>query len=389
MPLSNAYLKTHDKNVHEPRFPMKVYICDNCWLVQLAEYEKAENIFSSDYAYFSSFSTSWLKHCKMYVDTMISKFQLNSNSQVIEVASNDGYLLQYFKERNIPVLGIEPTRNTAMKAIEKGISTEICFFNTQTANKLAEGGHQADLILGNNVVAHVPNLKDFIVGFKTILKPAGVITLEFPHLYQLMKEKQFDTIYHEHFSYLLLKTLSDVFTHSGLEIFDVDELSTHGGSLRVYGQHKGFTARTISKSVADIIEKERSAGLHDLSGYINFSKEVAKIRDSFNQFLASVRAENKVIVGYGAPAKGNTFLNYCRVTSDQIPFTCDRSPEKQGKFLPGSMLPIYSTEKIKETRPDYVLILPWNLTDEISEQMGCIRNWGGKFVTAIPTLHVF
>jgi len=343
--------------------------------VQVEEFQTPDQIFS-DYAYFSSYSKSWLRHAEQYVEAMTKRFGLNQKSQVIEIASNDGYLLRYFKEKNIPVLGIEPAENVAHVAQQAGIPTRVEFFGVKTARALPK----ADLLLGNNVLAHVPDLNDFVAGMKLVLKPDGVITMEFPHLLRLMEENQFDTIYHEHFSYFSFLTVEKVFAHHGLTIFDVEELSTHGGSLRIYAKHEG----NATQAVKDLKEREKSAGLDKLSTYANFQRQVIETKNSLLQFLKT----HKSVVGYGAPAKGNTLLNYCGVTPDLIEYTVDISPHKQGRFLPGTHIPIKSPEMIAQTKPKYLLILPWNIKDEIMQQMSHIRSWGGKFVVPIPKVEV-
>lgn len=388
-PLSNSYLTREQLHKVEPYYPLDVYVCNNCFLVQLQEFESPENIFG-DYAYFSSYSDVWLKHAKTYVDKMINLFGFNKGSYVIEIASNDGYLLRYFIEKGIPVLGIEPAKNVAEVARQKGIPTEIVFFGTKTAKKLASEGRCADLLLGNNVLAHVPNLNDFVAGLKIILKPQGVITMEFPHLMRLMEETQFDTIYQEHFSYFSFLAIEKVFAAQGLIIFDVEELQTHGGSLRIYARHKGENSErlAVSSKITNIINKEIDAGLDKIETYQAFGEKVKEAKRKLLKFLIQAKEEGKTIVGYGAPAKGNTLFNYCGIGTDFIDYTVDRNPYKQGRYLPGSHIPIKKPEKIRETKPDYVFILPWNLKDEIMEQMSYIREWGGKFVIQIPEVEV-
>ncbi len=386
-PLANSYLNEEQLQQMEPFYPLTVYICDSCFLVQLPEFQSPENIFS-DYAYFSSYSESWLKHAETYTDLMMDRFAFNSNSHVIEIASNDGYLLQYFKEKGIPVLGIEPARNVAEAAIKKGIPTLIRFFNTTLAKELMSEKKMADLIIGNNVLAHVPNLNDFIIGMKIILKPEGLITMEFPHLLRLIEDNQFDTIYHEHFSYFSFLTVEKIFTHHGLTIFDVDEILTHGGSLRIYACHSEFK-KNISGTVQDLKEREKKIGLMNLVYYQSFAERVKRTKREILRFLIDLRESNKKIAAYGAPAKGNTLLNYCGIRTDFIDYTVDRNPHKQGCYLPGSRIPIYHPDRLRETKPDYVIILPWNLKDEIMEQVSYIREWGGKFVTLIPSVKVY
>jgi SAM-dependent methyltransferase len=345
--------------------------------------ETAEKIFS-DYAYFSSYSDSWLSHAKDYVDRMTARFGLNSSSQVIEIASNDGYLLQFFQEKKVPVLGIEPAVNVAQVAEARGIETLIDFFGTRVAHELATKSIQADLLLGNNVLAHVPDLNDFVAGLRTVLKPRGVITMEFPHLLRLMDQNQFDTIYHEHFSYFSLSTVERVFAAHGLALFDVDELATHGGSLRIYACHESDASKNLSPNVSTLIAQEESAGLGNIRRYKEFGNRIRATKRSLLSFLITAKSDGKSIVGYGAAAKGNTLLNFCGVGTDFLDYTVDRSPHKQGKYLPGTRIPIYPPEKLGETKPDYILILPWNLQDEIIEQQSTVRSWGGQFIVPIP-----
>lgn len=388
-PLSNSYLTEEALHHMEPYYPLEVYVCDNCYLVQLEEYETAGNIFSSNYAYFSSYSDSWLRHCREYAEMMINRFKYDQNSFVLEIASNDGYLLQYFKQHGISVLGVEPASNTAEVAIKKGISTDIVFFNTEYANGLAEKRKLADLIIGNNVLAHNPGLNDFVAGLRIALKPDGIITMEFPHLLKLLVENQFDTIYHEHFSYFSLYTAQYLFKKHGLEIFDVDELPTHGGSIRIYAKHQGDRTKQVSSTVIDLLNKEKEFGLLNIETYGHFAEKVKAIKRQLLQFLIQAKKDNKKIVGYGAPAKGNTLLNYCGIRNDFIDYTVDRSPFKQNKFLPGTHVPIKNPDYIRTDRPDYILILPWNIKDEIVEQLNFIREWEAKFIIPIPTLKVF
>jgi hypothetical protein len=387
-PLSNAYLSDDDLHRMEPYYPLDLYLCEKCYLVQLEEFEPAENIFSSDYAYFSSYSESWLQHCKGYTQMMINRFGFNKDSFIVEIASNDGYLLQYFKQRGIPVLGIEPAANTAKAALSKGIPTDITFFNSSYARRMLAYHTQADLIVGNNVLAHNPNLNDFMGGLKIVLKLEGVVTMEFPHLLKLMQENQFDTIYHEHFSYFSFYSVQKLFALHGLEIFDVEELPTHGGSLRIYAKHSEDTSKAIINTVGNLLKKEEAAGLLDLSTYYDFGEKVKATKRQLLQFLIEEKNAQKKIVGYGAPAKGNTLLNYCGIRTDFLDYTTDRSPEKQNKFLPGTHIPVKHPDVIKEDKPDYVLILPWNIKTEIMEQMSYIKEWGGKFVIPIPTVSV-
>jgi 2-polyprenyl-3-methyl-5-hydroxy-6-metoxy-1,4-benzoquinol methylase len=385
-PLSNAYLKLDSINKAEKFYPLHAYVCENCFLVQLEEFETPDHIFS-DYAYFSSYSETWLHHAENYTELMIKRFGLNANSQVIEIASNDGYLLQYFQKQNIPVLGIEPAANVAKVAEEKGIPSLVKFFGVSTAQELVNQGIQADLLLGNNVLAHVPDLNDFVAGMKIVLKPNGILTMEFPHVLQLILQNQFDTIYHEHFSYFSFLTVEKVFATHGLTLFDVEELPTHGGSLRIYGQHNDGK-KPISDRVSLLKSKERKAGLEQLETYLGFGDKVKSIKCDLLSFLIDAKKQGKSIVGYGAPAKGNTLLNYCGIRTDLIDYVVDRSPHKQGLFLPGTHIPIYHPDKIRETKPDYLLILPWNLKDEIMGQMADIREWGGKFIVPIPEVEI-
>lgn len=386
-PLSNAYLTASELNCKERYFPLDVYVCDKCFLVQLDEYQSPEDIFS-DYAYFSSYSDAWLRHSREYVEKMISLFSLGKNSHVIEVASNDGYLLQYFVQRGIPVLGIEPAKNVAAAARQKGIATETVFLGTETAKLLARERGCADLLLGNNVLAHVPKLNDFVDALKILLKPSGIITMEFPHLMKLIDNNQFDTIYHEHFSYFSFLTVEKIFTAHGLTIFDVEELPTHGGSLRIYVKHQENKQREVSLNVHDLKRREIEAGYASIDRYLNFKQRVEVIRREILAFLDSAKKAGKVVVGYGAPAKGNTLLNYCGIGTEFVRYVVDKNPHKQGRYLPGSRIPINAPDKIDETKPDYVLILPWNIKGEIMEQMSVIRKWDGKFVVPIPNVRV-
>ncbi len=387
LPLANSYLAEEDLESAEPRFSLRPLICERCFLVQLPEWESPEAIFS-DYAYFSSFSDSWLEHARRYCGMAQARFGLDETSQVIEVASNDGYLLQYFQSARIPVLGIEPARNVAEAAIDKGIPTRVEFFGEQLAVKLAEEGIAADLLIGNNVLAHTPHLNDFVRGIRTVLAPGGVATLEFPHLLRLLEETQFDTIYHEHFSYFSLTAVRRVFEHHGLTLFDVEELPTHGGSLRIYAA-KTESARPTAASLDELLQREADEGLLHLAGYERFASRVDDVRRQLLEFLADARAQGRSVLAYGAPAKGNTLLCYCGVGTESISFTVDRSPHKQGRFLPGSRLPVRPPEELIAAKPDYVLILPWNLRSEIMAQNEVIREWGGRFVTAVPRLQIW
>lgn len=387
-PLANAYLTTENLNQAEKFYPLHAYVSEDTLLVQLEQFETPDNIFS-DYAYFSSYSESWLKHVKNYTDQIVDRFKFNQDSQVIEIASNDGYLLQYFVEKGIPVLGIEPAANIAKEAQAKGISTLIKFFGVQTAKELVVQGTQADLLIGNNVLAHVPNLNDFIAGLKIILKPNGILTMEFPHILQLIEQNQFDTIYHEHFSYFSFLTVEKIFAAHNLILFDVEELPTHGGSLRIYGKHDTAEYPNINERVKQLREKEIAAGLDKIQTYVTFGEKVKQTKRKLLSFLLTAKAEGKSIVGYGAPAKGNTLLNYCGIGRDFIDYTVDRNPHKQSLFLPGTHIPIHHPDKIRETKPDYVLILPWNLKEEIIEQMAFIGEWGGQFVVPIPEVTIY
>jgi ubiquinone/menaquinone biosynthesis C-methylase UbiE len=387
-PASNSYLNAEQLNEPETYYPLKVYICHNCFLVQVDEYQKSDALFNSEYAYFSSYSRTWLAHAQKYTQDMIARFGFSESSKVIEIASNDGYLLQYFKEKKVPVLGIEPTANTAKVAMEKGIETVVEFFGTSLAKKLSGQNIQADLLLGNNVLAHVPDIKDFVAGMQVILKPTGVITMEFPHLMQLVDNNQFDTIYHEHFSYLSFYTVKQLFESVGLEMFDVEEIPTHGGSLRIYAKHKNDSSKEISPRVAALLEKEIKQGITDLNYYHNFQQKAFDIKLSLLSFLTEQKKAGKKVGAYGAAAKGNTLLNYCGVKNDLVDFVVDSNPHKQGKFLPASHIPVVNEEYLKQQKPDYVLILPWNLKDEIKEQLAYIRDWKGKFVVPIPSLQI-
>lgn len=386
-PLANSYVSPEKANAMEPFYPLHAYVCEKCWLVQLQMYQTGEDIFS-DYAYFSSFSDSWLAHAKAYTEKMRERFGFNASSQVIEIASNDGYLLQYFKQAGVPVLGIDPAKNVAEVAIKAGIPTMVKFFGEQTARELVASGTGADLLLGNNVLAHVPGLNDFVKGMKIVLKPKGIITMEFPHLERLVEKCQFDTIYHEHFSYFSFVTVEQVFAKHGITLFDVEELPTHGGSLRIYGRHTEDGSKPVSGRVAELREREKRLGYTGLALYQSFAEKVMAIKRDILQFMIDARRQGKTIAGYGAPAKGNTLLNYCGIRTDMISYTVDRSPHKQGHYLPGTRIPIHAPEKIRETRPDYVVILPWNLKNEIVKQMAHIREWGGKFVVLIPEVKI-
>jgi SAM-dependent methyltransferase len=383
-PLANSYLPPERVNAMEPFYPLRALVCGNCFLVQLEEFETPEAIFS-DYAYFSSYSSSWIEHSRRYSEEMVERLALGADSHVVEIASNDGYLLQFFHERQIPVLGIEPAANVAKVALQKGIPTLVEFFGVQTASSLA-GESSADLLLGNNVLAHVPDLNDFVAGMKVLLKPGGVITMEFPHLMRLVEDNQWDTIYHEHFSYFSFLTVSRVFAAHGLRLFDVQELPTHGGSLRIFGAHADDQGKPESDAARELAERERAAGYERLETYLGYGRRVEADKRQILSFLIDLKQQGLTVVGYGAPAKGNTLLNYCGVRQDFIDYTCDLNPHKQGHFLPGSHIPIRSPESIREDRPDVVLIMPWNLKDEIVEQLSFIREWGGRFAARTPEL---
>ncbi len=387
-PLCESYVSYDQLNQMEAFYPLHVRVCTHCFLVQLDEYVSPENIFT-EYAYFSSYSDSWLQHAKEYTEMIVDRFRLEGRSHVVEVASNDGYLLQYFIPKGIPVLGIEPAKNVANAAIEKGIPTLVEFFGEELAHELAQEGKHADLLIGNNVLAQVPGLNDFVEGMKILLKPQGIITMEFPHLMRLMEENQFDTIYHEHFSYFSFITVEKIFAKHGLTIFDVEELPTHGGSLRIYACHEGDTSKERGQRAIELRAREKKANFDTLETYFTFGEKVKETKRKLLEFLISAKRQNKSIVGYGAPGKGNTLLNYCGIRTDFIDYTVDRNPYKQGKFLPGTHIPIFHPDKISETRPDYLLILPWNLKEEIMNQMSYIREWGGQFVVPIPELTVY
>ncbi len=386
-PLSNAYLTADQLGAMERFYPLHAWVCGSCFLVQLEEFERPEQIFS-DYAYFSSYSDSWLAHCEAYARMAIERFGLGRSSQVVEVASNDGYLLQYFRAAGIPVLGVEPAANVAEAARRKGIPTEVCFLGADTARALAARGVVADLLVANNVFAHVPNLNDFTEGLRTLLAPQGVLTLEFPHLLRLMQENQFDTIYHEHFSYFSLRTARAVLAAHGLVVFDVEELATHGGSLRVYACRAEAAAKRMTPAPDRLVAHEEAAGLDRLAAYARFAEQVRATKRALLRFLLEAREQGKGVVGYGAPAKGNTLLNYCGIRTDLLEYTVDRSPYKQGRYLPGTHIPVFAPDRLRETRPDYVLILPWNLRAEIVAQHGYVGGWGGRFVIPIPQVTI-
>lgn len=382
-PLCETYPASTDLSRGETYYPLHVYVCDRCFLVQLEEHECAENIFS-DYAYFSSYSDSWLKHAENYCAKMQSRFDLREESFVVEVASNDGYLLQYFVQRNVPVLGVEPAANVAKVAVGKGVPTLVKFFGTQLARDMVDEGLTADLVLGNNVLAQVPDLNDFVEGLKILLKPEGVLTLEFPHLLKLMELNEFDTIYHEHFSYFSMLTTLRLTEAHGLRVFDVEELLSHGGSLRVFACRSDAKTHPLEPNVARVIQNEKNAGLDNMAGYTAFSWRVKETKFALVDLLLQAAREGKHVAGYGAPGKSATLLHYCGIGKDLIEYTVDRSPYKQGRFLPGTHIPIYPPDRIQETRPDYVVILPWNLQNEIMKQLQYIREWGGRFIVPIP-----
>lgn len=387
-PISNAFLKPEQLNQAEKFYPLHAYVCENCFLVQLEEFETPDAIFSDDYAYFSSYSETFLCHAENYTQMMIERFGFNSESLVVEIASNDGYLLQYFQKQGVRVLGIEPAANVARVAESKGIPSWVKFFGTTTAQEIVLQKKQADLLIGNNVLAHVPDINDFVAGMKLALNPNGILTMEFPHLLKLMEFNQFDTIYHEHFSYLSLLTVENIFASHGLTLFDVEEIPTHGGSLRIYGKHDSNSNYQVTERLNNFRQQEIEAQLNRIDTYLGFAEKVRSTKRKLLQFLIKIKSQGQTIVGYGAPAKGNTLLNYCGIGTDFIDYTVDRSPHKQGLFLPGTHIPIYHPDKISETRPDYVVILPWNIKDEIIEQMAHIKDWGGKFLIPIPQVEV-
>jgi len=388
-PPSNSFLTKEQLNDPEVSYPLKLYSCDKCYLVQIDEYKKSSEIFDQDYAYFSSFSTSWLDHARKYVDMITDRLGLSAVSHVMEIASNDGYLLQYFVQRHIPCLGIEPSANTAQAAREKGIDTLEEFFGVEFATDLAQKGKKADLIIGNNVLAHVPDINDFVSGIKIALKNNGVVTMEFPHVMRLVEDNQFDTIYHEHFSYLSFHTVRRIFAEHGLVLFDVEAIATHGGSLRIYARHDNDDSKSVTPNVAELLEKEATRGMLTLDYYLGFQQKADKVKYELLLFLVEQKKTGKNVAAYGAAAKGNTLLNYCGVKKDLIEFVVDASPYKQGMFLPGSHIPVVKEDEIIRSKPDYVLILPWNIKDEIMEQLSYIRKWSGKFIIAIPRMKIF
>jgi SAM-dependent methyltransferase len=387
-PPSNCYLDVEGLSRPETWYPLRVLACTNCWLVQTEDFAQRDELFSDDYAYFSSFSDSWLRHAEDYVAAMTERFCLGEESLVVEIASNDGYLLQYVNARGIRSLGIEPTKSTAEAARNRGIDVIEDFFGVGLARHLVAAGKSADLTAANNVLAHVPDINDFVAGFALLLKPEGVSTFEFPHLMRLVEEAQFDTIYHEHYSYLSLTAVRTIFASNGLEIFDVEEVATHGGSLRVFAKRADCAAHPISDRVTELLERERAAGVSTAAYYQSLQSRAEAIAADLVGFLVGVRKEGKSLAAYGAAAKGNTLLNFAGVRSHLLPWVVDRNPAKQDMFMPGSRVPIVDEERIRAERPDYVLILPWNLRDEVMNQLSYIRDWGGRFVTAIPGLRV-
>ncbi len=387
-PPSNAYLTEEKRHEPEKWFPLRVLVCDQCWLVQTEDFAQADELFDADYAYFSTFSSSWLAHSERYVTDIVQRFGLDEQSCVVEVAANDGYLLQYVKALGIPCTGIEPTASTASAARDKGIDIVEKFFGVKLARQLVAEGKQADLTVANNVLAHVPDINDFVAGFTLLLKPDGVATFEFPHLLNLIELNQFDTIYHEHFSYLSLMAVRHIFDANGLTVFDVEELPTHGGSLRVYAQRTDTGSKVINDQVRTILQKEERIGMGTVDYYTGFQGKAEKVKDDFIAFLIEAKRQGKSVAAYGAAAKGNTLMNFAGIRPDLLHFVVDKNPAKQGKFMPGSRIPIVSEERLIEERPDYVVILPWNLREEIMQQLANVHEWGGKFVTAVPELEV-
>jgi len=387
-PPSNAYLNQADLQAPETYFPLKLFVCDKCWLVQTEDYARSDELFTKDYAYFSSTSTTWLEHARTYADLITKRLNLDSNSFVIEVASNDGYLLKNFVASGVPCLGVEPTNSTAAVAEAAGIPVAREFFGQDFASKLVKSGKQADLIIGNNVYAHVPDINDFTAGLKTALKPGGTITLEFPHLLSLMRLNQFDTVYHEHYSYLSLQSVRAIFAKADLRVCDVEQIPTHGGSLRVYGCHAADT-RVDGAAPARILTEEIASGLQDPATYQRFQREADKVKNNLLAFLLEAKQAGKSVAAYGAAAKGNTLMNYAGVKPDLMSFVCDAAASKQGKFMPGSHIPILAPKELRERKPDYVVILPWNIADEVVTANAFVREWGGKFVVAVPVLRIF
>jgi hypothetical protein len=387
-PLCENFLTRDELNKGEMFYPLHAFVCEDCYLVQVHEHVSGEEIFGGEYAYFSSFSDSWLAHAAKYVDMITERLQLNENSKVVEIASNDGYLLKNFVAKGIPAVGIEPADNVAAVAIEKGVDTIVRFFGVDTAKDLAAGGLRPDLMIANNCTAHVPDLNDFIGGFKILLGDKGVVTIEFPHLLNLIEQTQYDTIYQEHYCYFSLLTFQKVLAHHGLVLFDVEEISTHGGSLRIYARHDHDESKPVLPAVNEILKQERLAGLEDMDTYRGFSEQVIQTKRQLLEFLINAKRDGKQVAAYGAPGKGNTLLNYCGVREDMIDYTVDRNPYKHGKFLAGSRIPVFAPEKIAETKPDYILILPWNLKDEIVKQLAYTRQWGAQLVVPIPEVKV-
>ena len=385
-PLCESFLSADELNRMERFFPLKVWVCEVCFLVQLQEYVSPGEIFT-EYAYFSSYSTSWLEHARRYTEMAAQRFGLGAHSRVVEIASNDGYLLQYFAARGIPVLGVEPAANVARAAVEKGVPTRVAFFGRETAAALAADPGPADLIVGNNVLAHVPDINDFVGGLRILLRRGGVVTMEFPHLWRLIEGNQFDTVYHEHFSYLSLSTVQEIFASHDLRLFDVEELPTHGGSLRIYACHSG-DGRPTEPAVESLRKAEEADGFRSIERYASFGPRVEETKRALLEFLIEARGQGKTIAAYGAPGKGNTLLNYCGIRTDFVDFAVDRNPYKHGRFTPGTHIPIYPPERLREARPDFILILPWNLKDEIVEQLAYVRDWGGRFVVPIPRVAV-
>ncbi len=387
-PLCQKHVKPEHANDMEKFYPLHAFVCNHCWLMQLEEFATPNEIFAEEYAYFSSYSASWLEHARKYSEAMTTRFNLNKKSLVVEIASNDGYLLQWFLKTGIPVLGVDPAANVAIAAREKGVRTEVMFFSKNAALQLSKQYGKADLLLGNNVLAHVPDINNFVKGMKEMLNTEGVITMEFPHLQRLIERNQFDTIYHEHFSYLSFVAVNRIFAHHGITLFDVEELPTHGGSIRIYGKHSDDDTKKVTNRVYELLEREHELGFESLEYYSLFEEKVKETKRKLLDFLIKAKRNKKTIIGYGAPGKGNTLLNYCGVRTDFIDYTVDMSPHKQGNLLPGTHIPIYHPDMIKETKPDYVLILPWNLKEEIMAQHSYVRNWGGQFVVPIPELTI-
>jgi len=387
-PPSNAYLTEQNCHAPEKWYPLRVLVCESCWLVQTEDFTQADELFDAEYAYFSGFSQSWLQHCERYVADMVARFGLNEQSHVVEVAANDGYLLQYVKALDIPCTGIEPTKNTARAAREKGIEIIEKFFGTGLAKELVESGKQADLTVANNVLAHVPDINDFVAGFAQLLKPQGVVTFEFQHLLRLMEGKQFDTIYHEHFSYLSLTAVERIFAANNLCVFDVEEYPSHGGSLRVLAQRSDTGKQVVTTKVAKVLQDEIRAGITTRDYYSGFQDKTVQVKNDFLRFLLEAKQQGKTVAAYGAAAKGNTLINYAGIRPDLIRFVVDRNPAKQGKFMPGSRIPIMAENQLMQAKPDYVVILPWNLKQEVVQQLAYIKDWKGKFVVAVPELRV-